>query len=366
MKLLPAALTLFVLSNVVTMVSPRASGNPLLIQEGTRAWSLSPAPEILDPELKPESLAAFARYVEATEARIDQQQSRLDSFLYIDGLSEPQRSQILAGLKRGEIYMAPVETRDGSGRVIRAPGAMIHHWIGDVFVPGASLPQVLDLVQDYNRHQEIYQPEVVRSRLVSHTAGDFKIFYRLRKHKVITVTLDTDMDVHYQRVDEAHWVSRSASTRIAEVVDAGAPGEHEKPVGHDSGFLWRINSYWRFVEGDGGVTIECESISLTRDIPSGLGWLIGPFVTSVPKESLEHTLGSTRSALLTKAAARPAETKSHLGVTVFSSPGACDNVGDWSRSVARCLATEAPARKSVRRENPGSLLPSGGTKRGLC
>jgi len=276
---------------------------PAVVTTDSAETAVSPPPEILDPELRPETLAAFARYVEATQARIDRQESRLDSFLYIDKLSEPQRSQVLASLKRGEVYMARLGTLDGSGRAITAPGAMIHHWIGDVFVPGASLQQALDLAQDYTRHQEIYQPEVVRSRLVSHTGDDFKIFYRLRKHKVITVTLDADMDVRYRRVDDAHWVSRSVSTRIAEVVDAGAPGEHQKPVGHDSGFLWRINSYWRFVQGNGGVTIECESISLTRDIPAGLGWLIGPMVTSIPKESLEHTLGSTRSALLTKVAA---------------------------------------------------------------
>ena len=281
-----AAAMIFVLSTDVAM-----SGVAPLV---------SPAPEILDPELRSETVAAFTRYVEATEARVNQQETQPDSFLYVDSLREPQRSRIRAGLKRGEIYMAPVETRDGSGRVISAPGAMIHHWIGDVFVPGATLRQELDLAQDYNHHQEIYHPEVVRSRLVSHAADDFKIFYRLREHKVITVTLDADMDVHYRRIDETHWVSRSASTRIAEVVDAGAPGEHEKPVGHDSGFLWRMNSYWRFVQGDGGVTIECESISLTRDIPTGLGWLIGPMVTSIPKESLQHTLGSTRSALQTR------------------------------------------------------------------
>jgi len=291
MKLLPVATTILVLSSAMTMSSV--------------ATMVSPAPEISDPELRPETLAAFARYVEATEARIDQQQARADSFLYIDTLSAPQRSQIVAELKRGEVYMAPIETRDGSGRAISAPGAMIHHWIGAVFVPGATLQQALDLAQDYNHHHEVYKPEVVRSRLVSHTANDFEIFYRLRKHKVITVTLDADMDVHYQRVDEGHWVSRSTSTRIAEIVDAGSPREHEKPVGHDSGFLWRMNSYWRFVQGDGGVTIECESISLTRDIPTGLGWLIGPMVTSIPKESLEHTLGSTRSALLTRAATKP-------------------------------------------------------------
>jgi hypothetical protein len=81
------------------------------------------------------------------------------------------------------------------------------------------------------------------------------------------------------------------------VADADTPNEREKPVGNDGGFLWRMNSYWKFEEKDGGVYIECESISLTRDIPTGLGWLIKPFVTSIPKESLQMTMGSTRAAL---------------------------------------------------------------------
>ena len=98
-------------------------------------------------------------------------------------------------------------------------------------------------------------------------------------------------------MDSRRWYSRSYSTRIAEVANADTPNEHEKPLGHDGGFLWRINSYWKFEEKDGGVYIECESISLTRDIPTGLGWLIKPFITSIPKESLEMTMGSTRAAL---------------------------------------------------------------------
>ena len=40
------------------------------------------------------------------------------------------------------------------------------------------------------------------------------------------------------------------------------------------------------------------TISLTRDIPTGLNWLVGSFVEGVPKESLEFTLQSTRSAVL--------------------------------------------------------------------
>src|SRR5205085_2467415 len=82
---------------------------------------------------------------------------------------------------------------------------------------------------------------------------------------------------------------RSISTRIAEVENADKPDGPEKPVGNDDGYLWRLNSYWRFYEHDGGVYIQLEAISLTRDIPTGLGWVVSPFVTSIPKESLAFT-----------------------------------------------------------------------------
>ena len=63
------------------------------------------------------------------------------------------------------------------------------------------------------------------------------------------------------------------------------------------GFLWRFNNYCSLEERDGGTYIQCESLSLTRDIPSGLGWLVKPFVTSIPKESLEFTLTAICAAL---------------------------------------------------------------------
>ena len=244
-----------------------------------------------------QTLDGFRRYVAATETRIDREVSHPDGFLYIDELNAEERSHVESELKSGGIFMEPMVTRDSAGREIAAPGGLIHHWIGDVFIPGASIREVLDFAEDYNHHQDSY-PEIIRSRLLSRSGQDFKIFYRIRKHDVITVTLDTDHAVRYMRLDDRHWSSRSVSTRIAEVVDAGQPGEHEMPVGQDSGFLWRINSYWRFVARDGGVYVECESISLTRDIPTGFGWLIGPFVTSIPKESLESTLTNTRSGVL--------------------------------------------------------------------
>jgi hypothetical protein len=252
------------------------------------------SPEVLSADLKPGTLEAFSRYVQATEARIQKELTRPGAFLYVENLPEPRRSEVLQELRRGDVFMERLHMRDAAGREIEARDGIIHHWLGAVFIPGATLRQTLDLVQDYDHHQDFYKPEVLRSRLVSRQGNDFKIYYRLRKKKLITVTLNTEHDVHYFPVDSTHCYSRSYSTRIAEVASADTPQEREEPVGHDGGFLWRLNSYWRFEEKDGGVYVECESVSLTRDIPTGLGWLIRPFITGIPRESLQMTMGSTR------------------------------------------------------------------------
>jgi len=271
------------------------------------ASTVSHAPKLRSADLKPQTLAAFSRYVQLTETRIDAELKRSGQFLYVEGLPEARRAQVLARLHNGEIFIEPLSTPDASGKEIVPPGGMLHHWLGAVFVPGASLRQTLELVEDYDHHQDIYRPEVVGSKLVSRNGDDFKIFYRLRKKKVITVTLNTNHDVRYFPVDSTHCYSRSYSTRIAEVANADSPKEREKPIGHDSGFLWRIYSYWRFVEKDGGTYVECESISLTRALPLIIGIIIRKFVTEIPRESLQMTMGSTRLTLLARI--QPAGTK---------------------------------------------------------
>jgi hypothetical protein len=124
------------------------------------------------------------------------------------------------------------------------------------------------------------------------------VFLRLKRTYVITAVFDTEYDVRYTLVDRTHAYSESISTRIAEVEDADTPNEQKRAPGEDRGLLWRLNSYWRFYEADGGTYIQCEAISLTRDIPTGLGWLVRPFVEKVPMESLRFTLTATRDAVL--------------------------------------------------------------------
>jgi hypothetical protein len=219
------------------------------------------------------------------------------AFLWVDSLPEPRRSEVYARLQRGEVIPERLQTADPSGHS-STPGALIHHWVGIVFIPGATLAQVLAVVQDYDRHAEYYKPDVAQSRKVAQNGDDYKVHYRLRKKKIITIILDADYDVHRHFIDSTRAYSNSYSTRIAQVENAGQPDEHELPLGKDGGYLWRLNSFWRYFDSGHGVYVQCEAISLTRDIPAALNWLVGSFIESVPKESLEFTLQSTRSAVL--------------------------------------------------------------------
>ena len=85
--------------------------------------------------------------------------------------------------------------------------------------------------------------------------------------------------------------------RIAEVENAGKSDEREKTPEDDGGYLWRMETWWRMQEGDGGVYVQSEVASLTRDIPEGFGWLIKPFIRSIPRETLKFTLEATRKAV---------------------------------------------------------------------
>ena len=248
-------------------------------------------------DLQPKTVAAFDRYAQLTEAAFDSQIARREPFLWYEGLPKERRQSIEAQLRAGQVVIERLETLD-RGNHIPVPGGLIHHWIGTVFIPGATLAETLAFERDYDDQQEYFQPNVKRSKIHRHEGDDFLIELVFYKKEVITSVLDTDHEVHYGSVDSTHAWSRSHTTRIQELENFGEAGERMLPAGHDRGFLWRMNTYWRFEEKDGGTYVESQSISLTRNIPTGLGWLAEPFVTKVPRESLTFTLAATRRAIL--------------------------------------------------------------------
>jgi hypothetical protein len=235
-------------------------------------------------ELKPQTVAAFDRYTQQAEQRMDGRKS----FLWAGESADRARR-----VRQGEMVVEPATA---TAEMPVAFG-LVHDWVGAVFIPGATLEQTLAVGQDYNRHKDIYRPEVLDSKILSRTGNDFRVYLRLLKKKVVTVVLDTEHEVHYQPVDGTRWRSRSLSTKIAEVKNAGQRNERVMPPDTGAGYLWRLNSYWRYEERDGGTWVECEAISLTRDIPTGLGWLIEPIIRSIGKDSLASTLRETRASL---------------------------------------------------------------------
>jgi hypothetical protein len=269
------------------------------VQSGLLVCALAAPGRAEASELNPEAVAGFDRYVRLTEERMRTELRSGAAFLWVDGLPEARRKNVHAQLQRGEVVASRLETPDSLGD-LRVPSALIHHWVGTVFIPGASVQQVLALLKDYDHHAVYFRPEVEKSKTLERTGEDFKVYLRLTRKKIVTVVLDTEYEVHYEQLDAVRAQSRSYSTRIAEVVHPGESSERQMPPGKDNGFLWRLDSYWRFFESGHGVYVQCEAVSLTRDIPTGLGWLIAPFIESVPKESLEFTLRSTRTAVLGK------------------------------------------------------------------
>jgi hypothetical protein len=245
------------------------------------------AADLITVRLRPETAAAFNDYVRKAEARMDAE-IRGGSFLWLE-----QREERLRQARAGQAVIEPWDGKAG----LEVPSGIVHDWVGAALVTGATLERTIALVQNYDAHKNVYKPDVIDSKLLSRNGNSFRIYLRLLKKKVLTVVLNTEHAVEYFPLSKTRLYSRSKTTRIAEVDNPGKPSEREIEPGSDHGFLWNINSYWRFEERDGGVYIECRAISLTRDVPIGLGWLVTPIIRNLPRESLESTLLATRRAL---------------------------------------------------------------------
>jgi len=247
-------------------------------------------------KLQPQTLRAWDAYAQLTEQRIASELNSSAGFLRIEFMPLPEAARTMQTIKGGRVAIQKMTTRAANGKEIDVPDGMMHHWLGAIFIPNIKLQTVIQWVQNYDQHQRYFK-EVEQSKLVSRDGDTFKIFLRFVRKKVVTVHYNTHHTVVYRTHADDRVSSRSFTTRIAELEDPGTSSEKEKPIGDDSGFFWRLNSYWRLKEIDGGVVVECESISLSRSIPFGFGWLIKGFIESVPRESLESTLVSTRDGI---------------------------------------------------------------------
>ncbi len=251
-------------------------------------------------ELKQETIQAFDQYVKVTEEERAAKMRKSGAFLWIDSQDEALRQQLHERLARGEVVTKRLETRDDN-RPIRIPHGLVHHWIGTIFIPRATLQQTMILMENYPTYPQVFSFGVQRSNVLSQEKQDFQVQLRMFREARSPVFYNVDLDDRYFRVDADHGYRRSRSTRIAELADVGKPTEHELPVGDDRGLLWRLNLDWRCQEENGGVFLQIELIALSRGVPAIIAWLANPYIQSLPQQYLEKVLQAMRSGVSVQA-----------------------------------------------------------------
>lgn len=221
-------------------------------------------------QLTPVTEQAFEDYRKTTEAQLT------------------WRPRFTGAGKGGRIEISP----SGKQGTFDVKGGLIHDWTGAILANGVTVDQVLKVLQDYDDYKKVYPPEVVDSKLLGHEGNQWRAYLKIVKKKALTAVLNSEYEVEYRPLGEGRWAMISRSTKMAEV-DNGK----ELPAGAGHGFLWRLNAYWLIEPRPGGVYLECRTISLSRNIPTGLGWIIRPMVSSLPRESLTATLEATVRAV---------------------------------------------------------------------
>jgi hypothetical protein len=253
-----------------------------------------------------EARASWEAYVRATEARVTRERVSSTGFFARDAGADA--AAVRRAALAGALVVDRWQTRSAHGREWDVPDAAIHHWVGTVFLPGVELPRLLERLQGVDVQKR--QPDVLAARVLSREADGLSVFLRLRRSQIVTVTYDTEHRVRFLRFGPSRAASTTMATRITEIEAPGTTAERPLGPGEDRGFLWALNAWWRYEAVDGGVLVECESISLSRRPPFGLGAIAAPFVTRVARESMVRTLEALRT---TFAGPRPPDFSARAG-----------------------------------------------------
>ena len=240
---------------------------------------------------------AFQRYVTAVEQRLAAQHTSPSAYLATLDREPDSRIAMERRLRSSGPVIGSIDTG-----MPALDGALLHHWRAAAFVPRATAADMLALLRDYCRLPAHYAPEIVSSRVLVDNGRTALLAIRLRQRRVFPIVLDAEYQAEAKLTGADRGYSLSRSTHIWQIDAPGTPNERRRAPGQEDGFLWRLNSYWSFLRKPDGLFIECEAISLTRDIPRGLGWLIAPMVRDLPRQELQFTMDATRNALITRAA----------------------------------------------------------------
>ncbi|HVB86589.1 MAG TPA: hypothetical protein VNK23_07995 [Candidatus Dormibacteraeota bacterium] len=247
-------------------------------------------------ELQQATIAAFEHYVKVAQEQFSSTLKADGPFLWVDSQPKPIRARLYRELRSGKFIVQNLQTYD-DGRPIVIPDGMVHHWIGIAFVPGSTLKDAEAVLQDYADYSRIYAPQVRRSKILSRDGDDFRLYLQLYRGSPREVSYNAYYKVHRQWLCPTRITSDSVSTRIEQLKNPSEPDSADLPAGQDSGYLWRMDDFWRYEQKDGGVYMQVETISLSRDVPGLLWWLAKPIIHHIAQQTVAGLLEADRRAI---------------------------------------------------------------------
>jgi len=254
-------------------------------------------------DLRPDTVKAWNDYIASREKQISTELNSSKGFFAMDFQNQQEAAAERRTVLAGDVSIKRAPHAGGKSD-FQIPGGTIHHWRGAVFIPDVAF----DFFMHRIRHPELeteMQEDVLESRILERTSPDqYRLFLKLKRTQIITVIYNTEHLVRYRRHGDDKYSGVSISAKIAEVEQLKNGAEREKAAGEDRGFLWRMNSYWRYQKVHGGVLVECETITLSRSVPFLVEALARQVINNIAGESMERTLRELRERMIKASASR--------------------------------------------------------------
>jgi len=230
------------------------------------------------------TLSAFNRYAAVVEDRINSDSTTAN---FLRALPDESRR---ARVRNGEVVVESAQAL-GLKPNITIPTGQVQHWVGAAFLQNATLDGVLPRLRNYNNRSRYMRPEIIVSRLKDHDGDVFQVYLRLAEKAVLSGVFDLDLRVVYRTAETGRLMIESRSESVVEVSGISAPAG--SAAAKDHGLLWALNHYWRILQTDDGLYVECEALVLSRPTPFMLGWIAHPLIARAARESLIRTVRAT-------------------------------------------------------------------------
>jgi hypothetical protein len=129
--------------------------------------------------LASDTLVGWIAYVNATETRIQHELASPSGFLVMDFVEDAAADR--RATLGGTVVVQRMETIDARDRRTIVPSALVHHWRGDVLIPGVTVTQ---LVSELLTGPPPKQEDVLQSSVLERGPDRLKVYLKLqRKHR---------------------------------------------------------------------------------------------------------------------------------------------------------------------------------------